>query len=160
MQQLWALHTNLPRRKSEVRFQTHDPRPCYERSCAGGRHCRSKEDEMSKPVGKFLLLSAVLALSLPAFAVEDQAISDDSLGLSKTSVYDDPSPIIVNFGAGDPGTNKRAVKSYHTAPPMITHTIVDMVPITRDSNLCKDCHVQPDLLKQKIVQGMPIPAPA
>ena len=115
---------------------------------------------MSKPVGKFLLLSAVLALSLPAFAVEDQAISDDSLGLSKTSVYDDPSPIIVNFGAGDPGTNKRAVKSYHTAPPMITHTIVDMVPITRDSNLCKDCHVQPDLLKQKIVQGMPIPAPA
>ncbi len=115
---------------------------------------------MSKPVGKFLLLSAVLALSLPAFAVEDQAISDDSLGLSKTSVYDDPSPIVVNYGGGDPGTNKRAVKSYHTAPPMITHTIVDMVPITRDSNLCKDCHVQPDLLKQKIVQGMPIPAPA
>lgn len=115
---------------------------------------------MSKPVGKFLLLSAVLALSLPAFAVEDQSIPDDSLGLSKTSVYDDPSPAVVDYGGGDPGTNKRAAKSYHTAPPMITHTIVDMVPITRDSNLCKDCHVQPDLLKQKIVKGMPIPAPA
>jgi cytochrome c-type protein NapB len=114
---------------------------------------------MSKPVGKFLLLSAVLTLSLPAFAVEDQSIPEDSLGLSKTSVYDDPAPIVVDYGGGDPGTNKRAVKSYHTAPPMITHTTKDMVPITRDFNLCKDCHVQPDLLKQKITKGMPIPAP-
>jgi nitrate reductase (cytochrome), electron transfer subunit len=111
---------------------------------------------------KTLLLSSVLAslLSLSAFAVQDQAIPEDSLGLSKTSVYDVPDPIIINYGGGDPGTNKRAVKSYNTAPPMITHAITDMTPITRDSNLCKDCHVQPDLLKQKIVKGMPIPAPA
>jgi len=115
---------------------------------------------MSKPVGKFLLLSAVLALSLPAFAVEDQSIPDDSLGLSKTSVYDVPDPAVVDYAGGDPGTNKRLAKSYHTAPPMITHSITDMTPITRDFNLCKDCHVQPDLLKQKVVQGMPIPAPA
>jgi nitrate reductase (cytochrome), electron transfer subunit len=114
---------------------------------------------MSKPVGKFLLLSAVLALSLPANAVQDQSIPDDDLGLSKTSVYEVPDPIIVNYGGGDPGTNKRAEKSYHTAPPMITHSIVDMVPIRQDFNLCKDCHVQPDLLKEKITVGMPIPAP-
>jgi cytochrome c-type protein NapB len=114
---------------------------------------------MSKPVGKFLLLSAVLALSLPAFGVEDQSIPDDSLGLSKTSVYDVPDPDVVDYMGGDPGTNKRSVKSYQSAPPMITHTINDMVPITRDFNLCKDCHVQPDLLKQKITVGMPIPAP-
>jgi cytochrome c-type protein NapB len=92
--------------------------------------------------------------------VEDQSISDDSLGLSKTSVYDVPDPAVVDYAGGDPGSNKRLTKSYHTAPPMITHSITDMVPITRDTNLCKDCHVQPDLLKQKIVKGMPIPAPA
>lgn len=115
---------------------------------------------MSKPVGKFLLLSAVLALSLPAFAVEDQIISDESLGLSKTSVYDVPDPSVVEYAGGDPGSNKRLVKSYNTAPPMITHSITDMVPITRDFNLCKDCHVQPDLLKAKLAPGMPIPAPA
>ena len=110
---------------------------------------------------KTLLFSAVLAslLSLPAIAVQDQAIPDDAIGLSKTSVYDVPDPIVVNYGGGDVGTNKRAVKSYNTAPPMITHTVTDMLPITRDSNLCKDCHVQPDLLKQKITKGMPIPAP-
>ncbi len=114
---------------------------------------------MSKPVGKFLLLSAVLALSLPANAVQDQAIPEESLGLYNSSVYDVLDPAVVNYGGGDPGTNKRAVKSYHTAPPMITHSIVDMVPIRQDFNLCKDCHVQPDLLKQKITVGMPIPAP-
>lgn len=114
---------------------------------------------MSKPVGKFLLLSAVLALSLPANAVQDQAIPEESLGLYNSSVYDVLDPAVVNYGGGDPGTNKRAEKSYHTAPPMITHSIVDMVPIRQDFNLCKDCHVQPDLLKQKITVGMPIPAP-
>lgn len=115
---------------------------------------------MSKPARKFLLLSAVLALSLPAFAVQDQAIPEDSLGLSKTSVYDDPAPIIVNYGGGDPGTNKRAAKSYNTAPPMITHTITDMLPITRDNNTCKACHVDASPLGQKLVKGMAIPAPA
>ena len=103
---------------------------------------------MSKPVTKTLLLSAVLALSLPAFAVQDQAIPDDSLGLSKTSVYDVPDPAVVSYGGGDPGTNKRSVRSYNSAPPMITHSTTDMLPITRDSNLCKDCHVQPDLIGQ------------
>jgi len=117
---------------------------------------------MSNPVRKTVLLSVMLAslLSLPASAVEDQPIPDDSIGLSKTSVYDVPEPAVIEFTAGDPGTNKRAVRSYITAPPMITHTIKDMVPITRDSNLCKDCHVQPDLIGQKLTPGMPIPAPA
>lgn len=111
---------------------------------------------------KTLLLSAVLAslLSLPAIAVQDQAIPEDSLGLYNSSVYDVLDPAVVNYGGGDPGSNKRLVKSYHTAPPMITHTIKDMVPITRDFNLCKDCHVQPDLIGQKLATGMPVPAPA
>ena len=110
---------------------------------------------------KTLLLSSVLAslLSLSAFAVQDQTIPEDSLGLYNSSVYDVLDPAVVNYGGGDVGTNKRAVKSYNTAPPMITHTVTDMLPITRESNLCKDCHVQPDLLKQKITKGMPIPAP-
>ncbi len=116
---------------------------------------------MSNPVSKILLLTAILAWSLPALAVEDQAISDDSLGLSKTSVFDipDESPV-ADYQGGDPGTNQRALRSYMTAPPMITHSIKDMLPITRDSNLCKDCHVQPSLIGTKLEPGIPIPAPA
>ncbi len=111
---------------------------------------------------KSVLLSVVLAsiLSLPASAVEDQPIPDDSIGLSKTSVYDVPDPTTYKYGGGDPGTNKRIARSYNTAPPMIPHTTKDMVPITRASNLCKDCHVQPEMIGQKIEAGVPIPAPA
>jgi cytochrome c-type protein NapB len=35
-----------------------------------------------------------------------------------------------------------------------------MLPITRDSNLCKDCHVVPELIGTKLEPGIPIPAPA
>ncbi|MBU1664855.1 MAG: nitrate reductase cytochrome c-type subunit [Gammaproteobacteria bacterium] len=110
---------------------------------------------------KTLLLSAVLAslLSLPAIAVQDQAISEDSLGLYNSSVYEVLDPAVTTYGGGDVGTNKRAARSYNSAPPMITHSTQDMLPITRDSNLCKDCHVQFDMIGQKITKGMPIPAP-
>lgn len=86
-------------------------------------------------------------------------ISDTELGLSKTSVYDVPVPDITTFVGGDPGTNARLERSYDSAPPMITHSIQDMVPIRQDANLCKDCHVQPDLIGQPLEKGMPIPAP-
>lgn len=118
---------------------------------------------MSKPVRKTLLLSAVLASawSLSVFAVQDVQIPDDSLGLSKTSVFDTPDvPALADYKGGDPGTNKRIAKSYNTAPPMIPHTIQDMVPITRDFNLCKDCHAVPDMIGQKLSPGIPIPVPA
>jgi len=111
---------------------------------------------------KTLLLSSVLAslLSLSAFAVQDQAIPDDAIGLSKTSVYDVPDPEVVVYGSADAGTvGKRAERSYMTAPPMIPHTTKDMVPITRETNLCKDCHVQPSLIGTKITKGLPVPAP-
>lgn len=111
---------------------------------------------------KTLLLSAVLAslLSLSAYAVQDQAIPDDAIGLSKTSVFDTPDPDVVVYSNQDAGTvGKRSERSYWTAPPMIPHTTKDMVPITRDFNLCKDCHVQPDLIGMKIEPGMPVPAP-
>ncbi|TCJ16522.1 hypothetical protein EZJ19_04900 [Parasulfuritortus cantonensis] len=109
----------------------------------------------------FGALVAAMALSLPAAAVQDQAIPEDDLGLSKASVYDTPEPAAFEYGDKDAGTvGKRAARSYNTAPPMIPHTTKDMVPITRDSNLCKDCHVQPDMIGQKITPGIPVPVPA
>lgn len=103
---------------------------------------------------------AALAFTLSAAAAQDQAIPDDDLGLSKASVYDTPEPAVFEYVAPDAGSvGKRAVRSYNTAPPMIPHSTTDMVPITRDFNLCKDCHVQPDLIGMKIEPGMPVPAP-
>ncbi|MEW5788026.1 MAG: nitrate reductase cytochrome c-type subunit [Pseudomonadota bacterium] len=118
---------------------------------------------MSKIVRKTMLVSALMAslYSLAAFAVQDQAIPDDAIGLSKTSVYDVPEPAVTEYGEADAGTvGKRAERSYMTAPPMIPHTTKDMLPIRQDFNLCKDCHVQPALIGEKITKGLPVPAPA
>lgn len=112
---------------------------------------------------KSILFGAVLAamtLTLTASAVQDQAIPEDDLGLYKASINDTAEPAVFEYGDKDAGTVvKRAARSYNTAPPMITHTTRDMLPITRDSNLCKDCHVQPDMIGMKLEPGMPVPAP-
>ena len=106
-----------------------------------------------------LILTALLAL--PATAVEDQGIPDESMGLSKTSVFDVPTPDVVSYLGGDAGTNlQRSLRSYETAPPMITHSIDGMLPITRDANLCKDCHVQPGMIGDKVKPGELVPSPA
>lgn len=106
------------------------------------------------------LVLAAISFTVPVSAVQDQEIPDDSLGLSKTSVFDDPSPAIFEYGSADAGSiGKRSERSYMTAPPMIPHTIVDMVPITLEANLCRDCHVQPGLIGQKLTLGTPVPAP-
>ncbi|MEW6677841.1 MAG: nitrate reductase cytochrome c-type subunit [Pseudomonadota bacterium] len=122
-------------------------------------NCGAKLSGLGQPgVWMSALLAALLSVS--AGAVENQAIPDDTIGLSKTSVYDDPSPDVVEFKGGDPGSNKRLGTSYHTAPPMIPHSTRDMVPIKQDFNLCKDCHVQPAMIGMKLEPGMPVPAPA
>lgn len=106
-------------------------------------------------------LLAAMTLAAAVWAAGDQAIPDDSLGLSKGSVFDTPTPPAFDYKAPDVGTtNARAVRSYMTAPPMIVHSIEGMLPITQENNMCKDCHVQPDQIGKKIEPGMPIPVPA
>ncbi len=105
------------------------------------------------------LVGAVL--TQPVFAVQDQSIPDDSLGLSKTSVFDTPAPAVFEYSKLDAGSvGKRSERSYLTAPPMIPHSIKDMTPIRVETNLCKDCHVVPEMIGQKLTKGMPVPAPA
>lgn len=112
---------------------------------------------------KSFLLGVVLTaitFALPVSAVQDQAIPDDALGLSKTSVFDVPDPDVVVYGEADAGSvGKRAERSYMSAPPMVPHSIKDMVPIRQDSNLCKDCHVVPEMIGKKLTLGTPVPAP-
>lgn len=104
---------------------------------------------------------AAMGLAMTVWAAGDQPIPDDSLGLSKTSVFATPSPPPFDYKEPDVGTvTTRAVRSYPTAPPMITHSIEGMLPITQENNMCKDCHVQPEEVGKKVAPGMPIPAPA
>jgi nitrate reductase cytochrome c-type subunit len=113
---------------------------------------------------KTLLLSALLAslLSLSAFAVQDQSIPDDSLGaVENQRIRRCPSPAVFEYGNADVGSvGKRSERSYMTAPPMIPHTIQSTwCRSSWTSIYASDCHVQPDLIKQKLTKGTPVPAP-
>ncbi len=102
-----------------------------------------------------------MGFAMSTMAESDQAIQEDSLGLSKVSVDDSPAPPVIKYQEPGVGTvNKRSVRSYQTAPPMVPHSIEGMLPITLEANMCKDCHVQPERIGKKIAKGMPVPAPA
>ena len=49
-------------------------------------------------------------------------------------------------------------RSYPDAPPMIPHSLDDMLPITLAKNNCLMCHQQPDRIGQKS-PGAPTPLP-
>ncbi len=73
-------------------------------------------------------------------------ISEESLGLRKTNLYDenDVTPAPVKYTDAAPGTSKRFDRAYENAPPMIPHSVEGLLPITKDNNQCLGCHM-PDV---------------
>ena len=112
---------------------------------------------MKKTVSIFcLLIAAGLTMSVQA-----EPVSDDAIGLSKTSVFDDPAPSTFDYGGTAPGAgNELMPTSYADAPPQIPHSVVGLMPVTAKSNICVGCHVQPDNVGKEVAKGLPVPVPA
>ncbi len=106
-----------------------------------------------------LLLYTGLFLALGACATANQPISDEAMGLSKTSVFNDPAPAAFDYPAERPGAGTRYEQSYHTAPPMIPHDISAFVPVTQSKNLCLSCHQNAAMAGQAVPKGVPTPMP-
>jgi cytochrome c-type protein NapB len=103
-----------------------------------------------------LIALALLASAAPAAAADKPApVKDASLGLSKTSVFDVPSPPVYRAEDGAPGEHPRPPRISAEIPPTIPHAIADFLPITRDQNACIDCHELPGPKKK----GEPTPLP-
>lgn len=110
---------------------------------------------MKKP----LFLYTGLFLALGACTTTNQPISDEAMGLSKTSVFNDPAPAAFDYPATRPGAGTRYEQSYYTAPPMIPHDISAFVPVTRGKNLCLSCHQNPAMAGQAVPKGVATPMP-
>lgn len=67
-------------------------------------------------------------------------VADSELGLSKTSVFDVPTPDPLLLNEAEPGDAEPLPLMYDGAPPVVPHAIADMLPIGRDDNPCMDCH--------------------
>ena len=110
-----------------------------------------------KPRIALFVAAALLAGGL--YAAETVWVRDDAIGLSKTSVFDDPAP--PEFAYSDLIPKKSGVlpRFWEEAPPQIPHQIDKLLPIRAKLNKCLDCHDVPEDIGKK-VQGEPTPMPA
>lgn len=104
-------------------------------------------------------LFAGIALIAAATSFAAEPVKTNSMGLSKTSVFDTPTPKAYHEKGGMPGSNKVLPRAYSGAPPQISHSIGDFLPITAQSNMCIACHNQPAQWGQKREQGTATPIP-
>jgi len=93
----------------------------------------------------------------PTASVEQ--VADSELGLEKSSVFDTPDPEPANFTAVEPGENPLRGAYFDESPPMISHSIEDMLPIRFGENMCMDCHDMPDMIGDELEPGDPTPIP-
>lgn len=104
------------------------------------------------------LLSASILLAAGASYAATPVQTND-MGLSKTSVFEVPTPVVYHYSAVPPGQSRLLPRAYLGAPPQVPHDIADFLPITRENNLCIACHNQPDLWGKKPEAGSPTPMP-
>ncbi len=104
-----------------------------------------------------MFIATSVALAAAAWAVTGKAVDDSSLGLSKTSVFDDPTPVAPAYDAPPPGGSVTAPPRYFPgAPPVIPHSMAGLLPITGGSNACLGCHDKPHLIG-KARKGISVP---
>ena len=77
-------------------------------------------------------------------------------GLAPGSVFAVPSPPSFKDEASAPGEKGVMKRINREFPPMIPHGVGDLLPITRESNLCLDCHGT----QARPKAGEPTPVPA
>lgn len=108
---------------------------------------------------KLLLISVLMAVATGSTA---GSIDDSALGLSKTSVFDTPTPSAFEYPdikAGKSDRLPRAYSGYEGAPPQVSHTFDKYLPITAEDNQCMDCHDKPDKIGKEYVKGKKLPMP-
>ena len=111
------------------------------------------------------ILLSIATLTVLAFCVscagdETKAVDDAELGLTKTSVFSTPDPVVAASLGKDPGENESLGAYFSGSPPMVSHQIADFLPIKLDENMCLDCHLLPDEIGTETEAGDPTPIPA
>ena len=82
-------------------------------------------------------------------------IPDKSIGLSKVHITEVSDPLPFRFVDSEPGDVPLPERPYGGAPPVISHTLVGMLPITHARNECIECHA---VEEKEPEEPTPIPA--
>ncbi len=85
-------------------------------------------------------LGLIFGLTGPAFG---EAIDELNMGLSKTSVFDTPTPDAYEYSDTRPGKNEWLPRAWDGIPPQVPHRLETYLPIVAADNQCLDCHDTP-----------------
>ncbi len=90
-----------------------------------------------------LTLSITAAATLFIGCTSSNSVSEESLGLRKTSLYAEKAETtgdMTKYSTVEAGKSKTIARAFQDAPPMIPHSVDGMLPITIKKNDCTSCH--------------------
>ncbi len=105
---------------------------------------------------QFKWIASLAVLSFGCAATGNVAVTDDSLGLSQTSVFDVETPAAFEYRDLDPKVAGILPRAWEDAPPQIPHRAERYLPINAKLNKCLECHEEPDKIGKK-EKGKPTP---
>lgn len=87
-------------------------------------------------------LATVTAIFVTGCTIAQKTYSEESLGLRKVYIYTENSivPDKTDYTKPAAGTSTKIDRAFENAPPMISHDVEGMLPITIDNNQCIMCH--------------------
>ncbi|CAM2781029.1 nitrate reductase cytochrome c-type subunit [Helicobacter burdigaliensis] len=92
---------------------------------------------------KVFLASMALALIFFGCQAGKQGISEEELGLRKSTLFNEEANIQA-FDYEDAkaaGESTLLQRSFENAPPLISHSVEGLLPITKENNSCTSCHL-------------------
>lgn len=106
-----------------------------------------------------ILVAGAVSMTYGVLQAEEVTLVDDQMGLSKTSVFDDPSPEVFQYPQTEPSASIGLPRSWDSAPPQVPHKIEAFLPIKVGKNLCITCHDRPSMLGRPKAKGIASPMP-
>ncbi|WP_419763886.1 MAG: nitrate reductase cytochrome c-type subunit [Arcobacter sp.] len=87
-------------------------------------------------------LATVTAIFVTGCTIAQKTYSEESLGLRKVDLYTENivAPDKTAYKTEAAGTSTKIDRAFENAPPMISHDVEGMLPITISNNQCTMCH--------------------
>lgn len=91
---------------------------------------------------KRLIAIATLSAFIATGCAVSSTMSEEEIGLRKTNLYSEETVVAdtTDYTQPAPGESKVYERAFENAPPMISHDVEGMLPITMSNNSCLGCH--------------------
>ena len=92
---------------------------------------------------KMLITASLLGVFIATGCAVSSAYTEEELGLRKTDLYTEKTTVgdKTSYSKVAAGESKVIQRAFENAPPMISHDVEGMLPITRENNTCTGCHM-------------------